>query len=76
MIKDLNIRIPIIMPTKWRGFINHRSALGHPLRGLCVDSVSGGLCLAGRHSPWERLAFELGWIHETICSKLVSRPHG
>ena len=27
-LKDLNIRIPIIIPIKGRGFINHGSELG------------------------------------------------
>ena len=34
--KDLNIRMPIIIPIKGRGFINHGSGLGFETFGLRV----------------------------------------
>ena len=53
--KGLNVRIPIIIPIKGRGFINHGSGLG--LRGVRVVVVPGfhglGLDTAPTHYQFD-----------------------
>ena len=39
-LKDLNIRIPIIIPIKGRGFVNHGSGLGfRAFIKLCISPL-------------------------------------
>ena len=51
--KGRNIRIPIIMPTKGRGFINHGS-------GLSKQDPRFHFCAARLVEPWNREAMASG----------------